>query len=206
MSMRDMTLESFTAQTASKAAVPGGGSVAALCGALAASLSAMVASLTIGKKGYEDKQESMQRLADEAERLRKELLEDIDRDCACFEGYIKTLSLPKDTEKQKTYRAAALQKALISSAEAPLAAAERALLIMPLAKIAAKEGNKGAVTDALISAMLARTAVFSALLNVKINLGYIKDAEYVEKTSHRVKELEEQAQKAEKEILSLSEF
>ena len=91
MEMKKMTLDEFTAKTASKAAVPGGGSVAALCGALAASLSAMVASLTIGKKGYEEKNEQMTELFDKAEALREKLLEDIDRDCECFDGYIKAI-------------------------------------------------------------------------------------------------------------------
>lgn len=206
MEMKNMTLDEFTAKTASKAAVPGGGSVAALCGALAASLSAMVASLTIGKKGYEDKNEQMTELFDKAEALREKLLADIDRDCECFDGYIKVLSLPKDTEEQKAERSKAMQAALKASAEAPLDAARSSMQVIPLAREAVISGNKNAVTDGLISAMLARTAVLSALLNVKINLGSIKDSEYVEKTADEVARLEREAIEQEREILELVKF
>lgn len=206
MEMKNVTLDKFTAETASKAAIPGGGSVAALSGALAASLAGMVASLTVGKKGYEQHNESMEKLFERADSLRKKLLADIDRDCECFNGYIKVLSLPKENDEQKAKRSQAMQLALKNSAEAPLDAARSALEVMPLAKEAVLNGNKNAVTDGLIAAMMARTAVLSALLNVKINLGSIKDIEYVEKIAKEVATLEAKAIEFEREILELGGF
>lgn len=203
MEMKGLTLDRFTEETASKAAIPGGGSVAALCGALAASLAGMVASLTVGKKGYEQESENMARLFERADSLRKKLLEDIDRDCECFNGYIKVLSMPKESDGQKAERSAAMQTALKNSAQAPLDAAKSALDVMPLAKEAVLNGNKNAVTDGAIAAMLAKTAVLSALLNVEINLGSIKDSEYVEKTAKEAAELERRATDSEREILEL---
>lgn len=202
MDIKSMTLLEFTAKTASKDAVPGGGSVAALSGAIAASLSSMVASLTIGKKGYEDKQGEMMQLSERTEALRLKLLADIERDCTSFDAYIKALSLPKDSDKEKAARSAALQSALKEASQVPLEVAQTALQIMPLAEKAVLNGNKNAITDGVISAMMARTAVLSALLNVKINLASIKDEQYTKSAWEIVKKLESDAVSMEADIIA----
>jgi len=112
--------------------------------------------------------------------------------------------LPKSSEEEKEYRKKTIQKGLIIAAEVPLEIAKEAFEIMPLAEIVVEKGNKNAVTDGLVSAMLARTAVLSALLNVKINLNSIKDEDYVDKTRKVVENLEEMAIEKEKEILNKS--
>ena len=206
MSMKNLSLDEFTALTASSAPSPGGGSIAALVGAVAASLSSMVAALTVDKSGYEQHREEMQKMISDCERLRTKLLDDIDRDCTSFDGYIAALKLPKETDEQKEERKAEMQKALKYAAEVPLSIAKTAVEIMPLAEAAVERGNKNAVTDGVISAMLCRTAVLSALCNVKINLGMIKDNDYVDRVSAEVRYLEWAANEAEQRIVSISGF
>ncbi|KAF5031814.1 Methenyltetrahydrofolate cyclohydrolase [anaerobic digester metagenome] len=206
MDMKTMTLSEFTQRTAGKEPVPGGGSVAALAGAIAAALSGMVASLTIDKKGYEQHRPEMLNLFEKAETLRERLLDDIQRDCTSFDAYISALALPKETEQQRKARSEALQQALKAASAVPLEVAQTALEIMPLAKLAVQYGNANTVTDGVISAMMARTAVLAALCNVKINLGAIKDADYVVKTAHHVQRLEQAAVQMEKDILAAAPF
>lgn len=206
MDIKTMTLGEFTKRTAGKEPVPGGGSVAALAGAIAAALSGMVASLTIDKKGYEQHRPEMLSLFEKAEALRARLLDDIQRDCTSFDAYITALALPKETGRQKETRSAALQQALKAASAVPLEVAQTALEIMPLAKLAVQYGNANAVSDGVISAMMARTAVLAALCNVKINLGSIKDADYVAKTAQHVQELEQAAIRMEKDILAGAPF
>ncbi len=206
MDMKNMTLSAFTQRTASNEPVPGGGSVAALAGSIAAALSGMVASLTIDKKGYEQYRPEMLNLFEKAESLRVRLLDDIQRDGTSFDAYISALSLPKETEQQRQARSAALQQALKAAAAIPLEVAQTALEIMPLAKLAVQYGNKNTVTDGVISAMMARTAVLAALCNVKINLASIKDADYVAKTASQVQKLEQAAVQMETDILSRAPY
>ncbi|WP_101696591.1 cyclodeaminase/cyclohydrolase family protein [Clostridium minihomine] len=190
MEMKNMTLEVFCATTASNEPAPGGGSVSALAGALAASLAEMVAQLTIGKKGYEDVSEEMTLLVPQAAALRAELLDEITRDSTSFNAYMDALGLPKETEEEKAVRRQAMQDALKEAAEVPLSVAKTAAKIMPIASVLVKKGNSNAVTDGLVAAMMTRTAVLGALLNVKINLGSIKDDTYVAKMKETIREIE----------------
>ena len=166
MELRDLTVTGFCTETISSSPAPGGGSVAALCGALAASLSGMVCELTIGKKGYEEQEAQMQAILAQA----KSLLLAIDEDSCSFNGYMAALKLPKNTEEEKAIRQAAMQEGLKAAAIVPMHTAELAAKIFPLARFAVERGNKNALSDGLVSAMTARTAVLSALLNVRINL------------------------------------
>lgn len=204
MDMKTMTLEVFCATTASNEPAPGGGSVAALAGALAASLAEMVAQLTVGKKGYEDAADEMNALIPQAAALRAELLEDITRDSTSFNAYMDALALPKNTDEEKDTRRQAMQEALKKAAEVPLGVAETAAKIMPLAAVLVKKGNSNAVTDGLVSAMMTRTAVLGALLNVKINLGSIKDEAYVAEMKGKIRQLETNIVNAEAAVLASS--
>ena len=203
--LRELSVNQFVEETASKASVPGGGSVSAMVGALGAALMEMVANLTIGKEKYAGVQEEMQALAAEGAALHEELLAGIKKDSESFNGYMRALKLPKETEEEKKIRTAALQQGLKEATEAPLAIAESAAKIFPMAE-AVKRGNKGAVSDGLIAAMLARTAVVGALFNVKINLASIKDESYVSELEKRVEKLESDAIFCEKSILCLSKL
>lgn len=202
MEMKDWSLEQFCAVTASNEPAPGGGSVAALAGALAASLAEMVAQLTLAKKGYEAVTGEMQDLIPKAAQLRKELLDEITRDSTSFNAYMEAIALPKSTDKEKAVRKQAMQSALKIAAEVPLHVAVTAANIMPMAALLVKKGNSNAVTDGLVAAMMTRTAVLGALLNVKINLGSIQDEAYVADMKEKIHQLEEEIIHSEAKILA----
>lgn len=204
--LKDLTVEGFADVTASDAPAPGGGSVAAVAGALAAALAEMVANLTIGKKGYEEQDAAMKKLAAEGAAIRKELIDDIQKDSSSFNAYMDALAMPKDTDEQKEARREKMQEGLKSASQVPLQAAETASKIFPIAEEVVKSGNKNAVTDGLVSALLARSAVLGALLNVRINLGSIRDEAFVSEMSAKVAELERTAIESEKKVLQLSEL
>lgn len=207
--LKDYTIEQFTELTASDAPAPGGGSVAALTGALGAALAGMVASLTIGKEKYADVDEEMRHLLDESKAVRSELLDGIRKDSTSFTAYMAALRMPKNTDEEKAARREAMQNGLKEAALVPLEIAECAEKIFPLAETAVKRGNQNAVTDGVIAAMMARTAILAALLNVKINLDSIKDETFAAEMVVRVQVLEENAIAKENKILSLcrvSEF
>jgi formiminotetrahydrofolate cyclodeaminase len=203
MEMQDMNVRELIELTASNAPAPGGGAIAALSGAFGAALAAMVGSLTLGKKGYEDAQEEMAEMTDKGKNLAKKLLAAMDKDANSFNGYMAALGMPKGTEEEKTIRRAAMQDALKSASLVPLNTAKTAAEVFPLAEAAVKSGNRNAVTDGLVAAMMARTAVLGALLNVKINLGSIKDEAFVQELQAACGALQEEAIAAEQRILDL---
>lgn len=202
--LKTLTVEQFAEITGSDAPAPGGGSVAALAGGLGAALAEMVANLTVGKAKYSDVDEEMQALSAKGAELRKELIDAIQKDTESFTLYMNALAMPKDTDVQKAARREAMQNGLKEAAKVPLEVAETAAKIFPVAEAVVARGNANAVTDGLVAAMLTRTAVLSALLNVKINLGSIKDEAFVTDMSARVSALEELAVSSEKKILKLS--
>ncbi len=189
-------------KTASSDPVPGGGSIAALGAAVSASLAEMVANLTVGKKGYEAVEKEMRAVAEKMRPLREKLLKDMDRDADAYNEVFSSFKLPKNSEEEKQKRQKAIQNGLKTAATVPLGVAEDALRILKLARTVIAKGNKNAVTDGAVAVMMARTAVLSALYNVKINLGSIKDQAFVDEMREKVNRLEDEALKAEREILS----
>ncbi|MFR5712539.1 MAG: cyclodeaminase/cyclohydrolase family protein [Clostridium sp.] len=204
--LKDLTIEEFAKVTASDAPAPGGGSVAAAAGSLAAALAEMVANLTIGKEKYAEAENEMRELAGKGQAVREKLIADIQRDSSSFNLYMAALRMPKDTEEEKTARREAMQRGLKEAAMVPLSVAETAAEIFPLAEAAVARGNANAVTDGLVSAMMARTAVLSALLNVKINLNSIKDEAFRADMEKQVRHLEKTASEYEAKILKSSEL
>lgn len=200
----DMTIKEFLKETASSSPVPGGGSIAALSGALASALSLMVGGLTVGKKNYEAVEEDMKVVINKAEKYMEFFTEYIDKDSEGFNEVMKAFKLPKDTDSDKEVRSKAIQNATKHAAIVPLETAKKGCEMMDIIKIAVEKGNKNAESDGLVAAMMCRTAVLSALYNVKINLGSIKDQGFVDNTSKEVKELERLVRLKEEEILSLS--
>ncbi|MCD8330816.1 MAG: cyclodeaminase/cyclohydrolase family protein [Lachnospiraceae bacterium] len=204
--LKNLTVEDFIQITSSDAPAPGGGSISALAGALAAALAEMVARLTVGREKYAASEEEMQRVIREAQAIRLELTEAIDKDSASFNQYMDALSLPKSTEEEKAVRRAAMQEGLKAAARVPMAVAEAAVRVLPLAELAVTRGNTNAVTDGLVATMMARSAVLGALFNVKINLSSIRDEEFVAGMSGRVAELEQEALAGEKNIFARTEL
>ncbi len=200
--LSELTIKEFLEEIASDSPAPGGGSVAALSAALAASLAGMVANLTIGKKGYDDMGNEMKEVAQEALRLKGKLVSAIDNDSDAYKEVITAIKLPGKSETEKCYREEMIQSGLKQAALVPMAVAEDAIQVMELAGKAIKNGNKNTITDGVVGVMMAKTAVLSALYNVAINLKSIKDSEFIDRISKQVKDLEQNALRREKELLS----
>ena len=202
----DKTIKDFLEETASKSPVPGGGSIAAMSAGVATALTEMVANLTIGKKGYEDVQDEMTELASTLPSIRKGFIADIDRDAQAFNAVMTAFKMPKVTDEEKNERKNAIQDSMKNAALIPLEVARKAFSIMEQISIVVEKGNKNAVTDGAVAAMMTRTSVLSALFNVKINLGSIKDEEFVKRVANEVNELEIKVNDLEKQILAKVEL
>jgi len=171
----DKKLSNFLDELASNSPTPGGGSVAALAGALGAALISMVGNLTVGKKKYEDVEEDIKKIISSSEKLRYELSQLIEEDVKVFNNFMATYKMPKETEDEKKMRTEKIQEALIKAAKVPLRVAYKCLDILNLSKEVAEKGNANVVSDAGVAVLMAEAALESAILNVKINLRMIKD-------------------------------
>lgn len=200
--LANLKITEFIDQVGGDTAVPGGGSVAALSGALAAGLTRMVANLTVGREKYAVVEPEMKAIVKEAAELQEQLTADIDRDSAAYTGVMDAFKMAKSTDAEKTARARAIQVAMKHAAAVPLAVARHAFRVLELAELVVQRGNKNAVTDGAVGAMLARTAVLAALYNVKINLSTIRDKDFVKKTADAAADLEDRTAAKEKEILT----
>ena len=196
----DLTLKEFMNKVAGSDPVPGGGSIAALNGAIASALAAMVANLTIGKKGYEEHEELMQHIAGVALQEQNTFIEDIDRDSEAYDSVFACFKMPKATDEEKAARSAAIQEATKFAALVPMQVARNAYELMTVIMDVARLGNRNAVTDACVAMMSARSAVLGALMNVRINLGSLKDKEFAAKLQTEAAELEHLACAKEKEL------
>jgi formiminotetrahydrofolate cyclodeaminase len=179
MSLIDKPVTNFLDELASNAPAPGGGSVAALGGSLGAALISMVCNLTLGKKGYEDVQGEIEDLLAQSEALRQHMAGLLEEDVAAYTTYSKAAKMPRNTEEEKAARAEAMQAALKNATMVPMRIAEAAVKTMDLCMPTAEKGNKWAVSDAGVAVLMAEAALRSAALNVLINLGSIKDEEFV---------------------------
>lgn len=200
--LASLKITEFIDQVGGDTAVPGGGSVAALSGALAAGLARMVANLTVGREKYAVVEPEMKAIVKEAAELQEQLTADIDRDSAAYTGVMEAFKMAKSTDAEKTARARAIQEAMKHAAAVPLEVARHAFRVLELAELVVQRGNKNAVTDGAVGAMLARTAVLAALYNVKINLSTIRDKELVKKMADAAADLEDKTAAKEKEILT----
>ena len=179
MNLTDKSVANFLDELASNAPAPGGGSVAALSGALGAALVSMVCNLTLGKKGYEEVQGDIQDLLARSEALRQRLADLLEEDVKAYTGYSIAAKMPRSTDEEKAERSAAMLEALKVATDVPLSIAEAAVEVMDLCMPAAEKGNKWAVSDAGVAVLMAEAALRSAALNVLINLGTLKDEAFV---------------------------
>ena len=187
----DKTVQGFLAELASDSPAPGGGSVSALAGALSASLCSMVMSLSKGEK-YVDVADQVIRVKEEALKLQAFFIKSIDADTAAFNELMATFKLPKDTDEAKRVRSAAIQKATQKATMLPLSVAENCLPIIKLARTALAIGNPNANSDGKVAIVCAHAAFYGAIYNVEINLGSIKDPEFVKDIETKVKDLKEE--------------
>ncbi len=197
----DLSVKQFINKVSGNEPVPGGGSIAALNGAIAAALAAMVAGLTIGKKNYEQHEELMQRIRGLALINQEEFLENVDRDAEAYYQVFACYKMPKATDQEKEYRSRAIQEATRYAALVPMQVARNAFELMSIIDEVARYGNKNAVTDACVAMMSARTAVLAALMNVRINLGSLDDKVFAEQLFDEADTLEMRACKMEQELV-----
>jgi glutamate formiminotransferase/formiminotetrahydrofolate cyclodeaminase len=179
--LANSSISEFVDELSSNSPAPGGGSVSALAGSLAAGLSAMVGNLTVGKKGFEKSRSEMNALAIEAQKLKDELLKFIDDDTNSFNGVIDAIRMPKNTEDEIKIRYVAIQEATKVATYSPLSILRACASIMPLAKLAVTKGNPNSISDAGVAAEMAHAGAQGGAMNVLINLSDIDDKKFCNK-------------------------
>ena len=174
------TVEAFNQVLGSDAPAPGGGSVAALSGALGAELASMVCRLSIGKKGCEAHEGLLRETLDGVSRLADSLLERVDLDTEAFNGVMAAFKLPKETEAERAARTQAIQAGYRQAVQSPFSIAGECLAALRFTAGLLGKSNTNAVSDLGVAALEAYAGLEGAVMNVRINLPSIKDAAYVE--------------------------
>ena len=177
---QEQQLQTFLDQLASKASTPGGGSAAAIMGAMGAALVSMVANLTVGKQKYQDVEEEMQGFLEQSEDMRSRLTGMIQADIDVFDKVMAAYGMARETEEEKAARSAAIQAALKEATDVPLACAQLCADVIELCRPVAEKGNLNVISDAGVAVLAAHAALRSAALNVYINIGGIRDQEFVQ--------------------------
>ena len=201
----DMTCTGFAEETASESPAPGGGSISAYMGALAAALGTMVANLSSHKAGWDDRWEFFSNWADNGMAVMNELLYLVDEDTAAFNKIMDVFGMPKGTDEEKAARAEAMEVATLYATQVPLRTMKAAYKAFDVIRAMAEEGNPNSVSDAGVGALAARSAVMGACLNVKINAAGLKDRAMAEALVKEAEEIQAAAQKVEAEILAVVE-
>ena len=199
----DMTCAGFAEETASESPAPGGGSISAYMGALAAALGTMVANLSSHKAGWDDRWEYFSDWAEKGIAVMNELLALVDEDTAAFNKIMDVFGMPKGTAEEKEARAAAMEAATLYATQVPLRTMKAAYKAFDVVRAMAEEGNPNSVSDAGVGALAARSAVMGACLNVKINAAGLKDRATAEALVAEANEIQALAQQAESEILAI---
>lgn len=177
--MKNLAIEEFLKRLGSEAPTPGGGGAAALVSALAAALNSMVFNLTVGKKIYGNYSDEIKELIQNSLKESSKLIEFfslyMDKDADAFSKLINSYKLPKATEDEKNKRKSVIESCTKEAAEVPMTVAEKVYKLYPIIWTACNYGNKNLISDAGVAATLVQASLESCILNVKINLGYIKD-------------------------------
>src|SRR5213079_1229462 len=188
-SLADLNMREFCNETLSDSPAPGGGSVAALMGALGASLGGMVANLSAGKRGWDDKIEYFSDWAVKAQRLKDDLLSLVDEDTNAFNKVMDAFGLSRDSADEKAARAAAIERATKHAAEVPLKVMETAAKSYQLLSEMAEKGNPASISDVGVGALSTRACIEGAAMNVRINLGQLKDEKFNSALQETVQEV-----------------
>jgi formiminotetrahydrofolate cyclodeaminase len=182
MAISEQTVHALLDDLAGSSATPGGGSAAALAGAMGAALVSMVCRLTIGKRRFADAEDELRGVLDQAEGLRRQLTDLANADSRAFDQVMAAYRLPKETQQEQAFRQASIQKALHQAADVPLATATACACVVKLAHQVISKINPSAVSDAGAAVLLAEAGLQGAQLNVAINLSSIEDAHFVQET------------------------
>lgn len=199
----DMTCREFADETASESPAPGGGSISAYMGALAAALGTMVANLSAHKAGWDDRWEEFSDLAVSGRESLDELMTLVDKDTEAFNKIMDVFAMPKKTPEEKALRSEALEAATLYATMVPFDTMKAACGVFPLLEAVAKSGNPASVSDAGVGALAARAAVLGAFLNVKINAAGLKDRAAAESVLSEAQKIADAACAHEKEIIDI---
>ncbi len=197
-----MNINEFLDEVASGNPTPGGGSVAAFSGSLSSALVRMVSNITL-KKAEGEKKEKFESLEEEARVLQNELWRLVDRDAASFNMVMGAFKLPKETPEEKEKRKAEIQQAFQEATRVPFETMEKSLQVARLALKVMQEGNPNCITDGAVGFLMAHACMKGAALNVRINLGSVKDEEFKEKITKGVDKFLEEALRLEDEVNKL---
>lgn len=200
-SLTDLTVKGLLDVTAGKDPVPGGGSISALTGSIAAALTEMVAGLTIGKKKYAEVEEQMKELVERVQKIRQQLIFDVDRDSEAYNVVFAAFQMPKETDEEKAARSAQIQEATKIAANVPMEVARRVYSLLSDIEEVVSNGNQNAVTDGCVAMMSARNAIIGALFNVRINLTSIKDEQFVADMTAEADRLEREVIEREAKVI-----
>jgi glutamate formiminotransferase/formiminotetrahydrofolate cyclodeaminase len=198
-------INNFLEELASSSPTPGGGSVAALVGALGAALLSMVGNLTIGKNKYIDVEEDFKKIVSKTEKLRMNLSQLVDEDIKVFNEFMAIFKMPRNTDSEKKLRSEKMQEALLQAAQVPLETGFKCLDVIFLSEEVAQKGNVNVISDAGVAVLLAEAALESAILNVKINLKMIKDENAKEKLKSSLIEIKSKKEGLKEKIINIVE-
>ena len=187
--MKNMTIKEFAMQTASNEPVPGGGSISALAGALAAALTEMVAGLTIGKKKYAEVEEEMQKYLTDLKNMQQEFLHFSDRDAEVFAPLAECYRLPSATLEEKEHKDAVMEEKLLDASMVPVEIMEKSLELLEILDVLADKGSRMAVSDVGVAVQFTRTALLGAVMNVYINTKSMKNREKAEEINQKAKRM-----------------
>jgi glutamate formiminotransferase/formiminotetrahydrofolate cyclodeaminase len=201
----DMTVKAFADETASESPAPGGGSIAAYAGVLGASLGTMVANLSSHKRGWDDKWEYYSDWAEKGQDLKDQLLFLVDEDTQAFNKIMEAFRLPNSNDAEKAERSEAIQEATKYAIEIPFKVMEVSFNTFDMLEAMAKDGLKASISDAGVGALCILTAIKGAFLNVKINLGGLKDQTFKTQILEKGNKMVAEAQKREAKILEIVE-
>jgi formiminotetrahydrofolate cyclodeaminase len=202
--LRTRAIDEFLKELASDAPTPGGGSVAALNGALGCALFEMVCNLTIGKEKFQDVWLDLEPVRTDLEALRDELTDSIDRDAKAYDLVTSAFRMPKGTPEEKEARKEAIQAATKAAAETPKATARYIHQALKHAKLIADKGNPNVLSDAGTGALCLKAGLHAALMNIAINLGGIKDEAYVHQMRIEIDFLRRECDRLAEEVISLA--
>lgn len=201
----DLSLSGFSNETLSESPAPGGGSVAAYVGSLGAALGSMVANLSAHKRGWDDRWEEFSGWAEKGKQTHDRLLKLVDEDTAAFNAIMDVFGLPKNTDQEKKQRSAAIQAATRHAIEVPFEVMQTAYSSLEVIQAMAESGNPNSLSDAGVGALCARTAVYGAYLNVRINAGGLSDKIFAEQILSKAARILQETLAKETEILKLVE-
>ena len=201
--INEKSMQDFLDELAGKAPTPGGGSAAAVMGAMGAALVSMVAHFTVGKKGYEAVEAEAAGLLQQAEALRRQLMDMVRADVDAFNQVMAAYGLARDTDARKAARSEAIQTALKQATDVPLACARLCAEVIRLTRPIAAIGNKNVISDAGVAVVAAEAALRSAALNVYVNIGAIKDEVYVADRRQKLEQILAGSERLTEEVYAL---